>query len=109
MSIFGRKAKKTCCCTCGGAETGKEKNCRIKVLGSGCTKCNELERAVASAMEELGLEPVVGHVSDPARIAAYGVMSTPALVVDEQVVSSGRILKKDEIKALLQRAGVKTI
>lgn len=104
MGLFGKR-KKTCCCGCGGAEEEKEAR-RVKVLGSGCARCNELETEVKAALEELGMEPVVGHVTDPARIAAYGVMSTPALVVDEKVVSFGRVLKKEEAKALLQAAGL---
>ena len=104
MGLFGKR-KKTCCCGCGGAEEEKETR-RVKVLGSGCARCNELEAAVKAALEELGIEPLVGHVTDPARIAAYGVMSTPALVVDEKVVSFGRVLKKDEVKPLLQTAGL---
>ena len=104
MGLFGKR-KKICCCGCGGAEEEKETR-RVKVLGSGCARCNELEAEVKAAMEELGIEPLVGHVTDPARIAAYGVMSTPALVVDEKVVSFGRVLKKDEVKPLLQAAGL---
>ena len=58
----------------------------IKVLGPGCKNCARLERATRNAMEELGLEATVEKVTDYPTIAAYGVMSTPALVVDEVVV-----------------------
>ena len=75
----------------------------VKVLGSGCAKCNALEQAAREALEELGVETTIDHVTDFARIAAYGVMSTPALVVDGKVVSYDKVLKKDEAKALIQK------
>jgi small redox-active disulfide protein 2 len=73
----------------------------IKILGSGCAKCNALEAAAVAAMKELGLEAAIEHVTDFAEIAKYGVMQTPALVVDEKVKSFGRVLSKDEVKKLL--------
>lgn len=76
----------------------------IQVLGSGCAKCGALEEAVRRALAELGMDAAVGHVTDFGRIAAYGVMSTPALVVDGKVVSCGRVLTKEEAKALIQKA-----
>ena len=78
----------------------------IKVLGSGCAKCNALEDAVRAALAELGRDTAIDHVTDFAQIAAYGVMTTPALVVNGKVVSYGKVLKKDEAKALLQKAGM---
>ena len=62
------------------------------MLGSGCAKCNGLEEAVRAALEELGMDTAVDHVTDFAQIAAYGVMSTPALVVDGRDVSYGKVL-----------------
>lgn len=59
----------------------------IKILGSGCAKCNALEEATRTALVELGMEPSIDHITDFAQIAAYGVMTTPALVVDGKVVS----------------------
>ena len=76
----------------------------VKVLGGGCAKCNELEAAVRAALAELGRQEEVGHVTDFVQIAALGVMATPALLVDGKVLASGRVLKKDEVKALLQQA-----
>jgi len=73
----------------------------IKILGSGCAKCNALEAATVAAIKELGLEAAIEHVTDFAKIAQYGVMQTPALVVDEKVKSFGRVLSKDEVKKLL--------
>ena len=55
------------------------------------------------AMDELGMNEAIEHVTDFAQIAAYGVMSTPALVVDGKVVSYGKVLKKDEAVSLLQK------
>ena len=77
---------------------------RNLVLGSGCAKCNELEDAVRGAMAELGLTEPVGHEKDFTKIAAYGVMSTPALVVDGKVLSAGRVLKQAEAKDLIAKA-----
>ena len=73
------------------------------MLGSGCAKCNALEQAAREALAELGMETTFDHVTDFTQIAAYGVMSTPALVVDGKVVSYGKVLKKDEAKALIQK------
>jgi len=75
----------------------------VKVLGSGCAKCNELEANVKIALEELGMNTTIEHVSDFAQIAAYGVMSTPALVVDGKVVSYGKVLKVDEAIKILKK------
>ena len=84
------------------AETAK-KAAGVKVLGSGCAKCHALEDAAREALEELGMDPTIDHVTDFAQIAAYGVMTTPALVVDGKVESYGKVLKKDEAKALIQK------
>lgn len=111
MGLFNRnkKEEKTSCC-CGGcspeamaqAEAGKASS-GVKVLGSGCAKCNALEQAAREALAELGIETTIDHVTDFAQIAAYGVMSTPALVVDGKVVSYGKVLKKDEAKDLIRK------
>ncbi|MDD4319929.1 MAG: thioredoxin family protein [Acidaminococcaceae bacterium] len=74
----------------------------IKVLGSGCTKCNELEKNTVEALTELGMDTTIEHVTDFAQIAAYGVMLTPALVVGNKVVAYGKVLKKNEIIKLLK-------
>lgn len=76
----------------------------VKVLGGGCCKCNDLEAVVKEALTELGLDTAIEHVTDFTQIAAYGVMSTPALVVDGKVLSYGKVLKKSEAVALLQKA-----
>ncbi len=74
------------------------------MLGSGCAKCNALEDAVRAALMELGMDTSIDHVTDFTEIAAYGVMTTPALVIDGNVVSYGKVLKKDEAKAVIQKS-----
>ncbi len=76
----------------------------VKVLGSGCKKCNDLEANTKQALESLAMDTSIDHVTDFAQIAAYGVMSTPALVVDGKVVSYGKVLKTDEVVAILKKA-----
>ncbi|MEN6531111.1 MAG: thioredoxin family protein [Anaerolineaceae bacterium] len=76
----------------------------VKVLGSGCAKCNQLEAATVAALEQLGMDTAIDHVRDFAQIASYGVMSTPALVVDGKVVSYGKVLKTEEVVAILKKA-----
>lgn len=112
MGLFGKKKEEAKSCCCGGACTPESMSkaeaekaaAGVKVLGSGCAKCNALEAAVRSALEELGMDTTIDHVTDFGQIAAYGVMSTPALVVDGKVVSYGKVLSKDEAKALIQKA-----
>lgn len=112
MALFRKKnkeAKNDSCC-CGGAcdaesmekaEKAKTEGARIKVLGSSCAKCNQLEAATIAALEELGMDTTLDHITDFAQIAAYGVMTTPALVVDGKVVSYGKVLKTDEVVKIL--------
>jgi small redox-active disulfide protein 2 len=73
----------------------------IKILGSGCKKCVALAENAKAAAESAGREAQIVKVTDFAEIAAYGVMSTPGLVVDEKVVSTGKVLTADEIVRLL--------
>ena len=110
MGLFGMKKEKggDCCGTCGAdamarAEQSKGRS-GVKVLGSGCAKCSALEAAARAALEELGMDDAIEHVTDFAQLAAYGVMTTPALVVDGKVVSYGKTLKKEEAAALISRA-----
>ncbi len=74
---------------------------RVKILGSGCAKCNQLYDAVNEVIAKEGINAVVEKVEDIQQIMAYNVMSTPALVVDEKVLSKGRIPSYDEIRELL--------
>ena len=73
----------------------------IKVLGSGCANCVKLEENAKIAVKELGLEAEFIKVKDMEGIASYGIMRTPGLVVDEKVVSYGKVLTSDQIKPLL--------
>ncbi len=74
---------------------------QIKILGSGCANCHTLERVTRQAVEQLGLDARISAVTDYPTILGYGVMSTPALVVDEQVVLSGRVPTKEQVVDLL--------
>ena len=73
----------------------------IKVLGSGCAKCKKLEENAKKAVAELTLEATIEKVKDINDIAEYGVMQTPALVVDEKVKTMGKVLTVEQIKELL--------
>lgn len=76
----------------------------IKVLGPGCANCVNLERITREAVETLGLDATIEKVTDFPTIAGYGVMATPALVVDEKVVVSGRVPTETEVRGLLAPA-----
>jgi len=69
----------------------------IKVLGSGCTKCNQTMDLIKEVAKQQGAEVEVEKVSEPAQIMQYKVLTTPAVVIDEKVVHSGSIPKKDQI------------
>lgn len=84
-------------------EKSKKEGAGIKILGSGCAKCNQLEAATKTALEQLNMDTAIDHITDFAQIAAYGVMTTPALVIDEKVVSYGRVLKVEEVVKILQK------
>ena len=96
MALFGKKDRKTTETT-----ATNEAESAVKVLGSGCAKCNQLEAATKTTLAELGMETAIEHVTDFAEIAKWGVMTTPALVVDGKAVSAGRVLKKEEIVRIL--------
>lgn len=73
----------------------------IKVLGTGCPSCKKLDANVRTAISEAGIDASVEKVEDLQKIMEYGVMSTPALVIDEKVVSKGKVLSVGDIKKLL--------
>ena len=89
-------------CCCGGGECGIKS---IKVLGPGCKSCHELNEASVAAVKELGMELEVEYITDMEKIVSYGVMSMPALVINDKVVSMGKALKTTEIINLLKKLG----
>jgi small redox-active disulfide protein 2 len=80
----------------------------IKVLGSGCMNCRTLEKRTKEALQELNIDAVVEKVEDIQKIAAYKIICTPGLVIDEMVVSYGCVLKTKEIKKLISTSMGKT-
>jgi len=74
---------------------------KIEVLGTGCTKCNKLYEAAKTAVALAGVEAEVSHVTDLAELMKRGVVVTPALAVDGQLKSAGKVLKAEEIAKLL--------
>jgi small redox-active disulfide protein 2 len=75
----------------------------IKVLGSGCAKCKTLEKVTREAVDQLNIDATIEKVEDIQKIIEYGVMITPALVVDGEVVLKGSVPKVDKVKALLSK------
>lgn len=76
----------------------------IKILGPGCKNCANLEKATRQAVADLGVQATIEKVTDYAQIASYGVLRTPGLVVDEQLLVSGRVPDAKEIATLLAPA-----
>ena len=81
----------------------KPANIEIKVLGTGCSKCKSLEKATREAIAEAGIDATVTKVEDIVEIMGYGVMTTPALVVDGKVVVKGKVPSVAEIKSLITK------
>lgn len=122
MSMFNFLKKKeskeenaACCCGC-ACQTGDvtetaERSAQekgdgsIKVLGSGCKNCRTLYDNTKDAVNMLGISETVEYITDMQKVMEYGVMSMPALVVNEKVVASGKVLKSDDIAALLKKQG----
>lgn len=75
----------------------------IKILGTGCSNCKNLERATINALAELNLSAEVEKVEDNEKIISYGVMRTPALVVNEKVILYGRVPGVPELKEIIQK------
>ena len=120
MTLITLKKKKSeikrpSSCTCGcqmdsgknlSAEPTHEANGRIsciKVLGSGCATCHKLFENVKEAVNEMGLSADIEYITDMAKVMEYGVMSMPAIVIDEKVVSMGKVLKVADVEKLLQK------
>ncbi|NMC56741.1 MAG: thioredoxin family protein [Eubacteriaceae bacterium] len=75
----------------------------IKVLGSGCKNCIMLEKNTVEAVNEMKIDAVVEKVNDLNKIMEYGIMTTPAIVIDEKVVSYGKVLKPKDIIKLIEK------
>lgn len=98
----------SCCCCKGSQDTDKERGngiCCIKVLGAGCRSCHEMFENTRKAVDELGLGIEVGYSTDMKEIMGYGAISMPLLVVNEKVVSMGKVLKPAEIIKLFGKLG----
>ena len=107
------KAEETSCCCCGSAGQTEEASCccggtgsgitSVKVLGAGCRSCHEQYENEKEAVRALGLSAEVEYVTDLEKVMGYGVMSMPAIVVNEKVVSMGKVLKAADVEKLLRR------
>ena len=76
---------------------------KIEILGAGCPKCKQLAANAEAAVKEFNMAAEISKVTDIDKITGYGVMMTPALAVDDTVVSAGRVLSKDEIKKIISK------
>ena len=93
------EALKTCC----GAPV--EGICCVKVLGAGCKACHEQFENAKAAVKAMGLDVEEEYITDMEKVMAYGVMSMPAIVVNEKVVSMGKVLKAADVEKLLHKLG----
>ena len=84
------------CRSCGG------NGCHIKVLGAGCKSCHEQHENVKKAVANMSLDAEVEYITDMEKVMSYGVMSMPAIVVNQQVVSMGKVLKAAQVEELLK-------
>ena len=96
------KAEETTSCCCGAPVEGI---CCIKVLGAGCKSCHEQYENAMAAVKAMGLDIEVEYITDMEKVMGYGVMSMPAIVVNEKVVSMGRVLKAGDVEKLLHKLG----
>ncbi len=104
---FGKKKEAKAACSCGGScGNSNVKNARFIVLGACCKKSADTFANVKTAVSEMGLKDEVVNIGDNLEIASYGVMQTPALVINSRVVSYGKLLSVDEVKGLIAKAGV---
>ena len=108
-------AEETPACCCGNTEAKAEETacccapvdgiCCIKVLGAGCKSCHEQYENATAAVKALGLSVEVEYITDMEKVMAYGVMSLPAIVVNDKVVSMGKELKAADGEKLLHKLG----
>jgi small redox-active disulfide protein 2 len=98
--------KVTATCSCGSqCGISEIENARFIVLGSCCKKSTETFENTKIAVKEMGFEDEVLNIGDNAKIAEYGVMQTPALIIDNKVVSYGKLLKVEDVKKLIEKNG----
>ena len=112
-----KKVAPTCACngSCSTSEAAEIVNdccpeaktgiCCIKVLGSGCANCHSLYENAKEAVKAMGLSIEVEYITDMEKVMAYGVMSMPALVVNDKVVAMGKVLKAADVEKLLHKLG----
>lgn len=96
------KADNSTSCCCGSSAKGISS---IKILGAGCKSCHEQYENAKAAVKAMGLSVEVEYITDMEKVMAYGVMSMPAIVVNEQVVSMGKVLKAADVEKLLHKLG----
>lgn len=115
MSLFKKKEEikikeeKSCCCGLSSTKTGDgsccgenvDGICCIKVLGAGCKSCHEQLENVKQAVQNLGLNIEVEYITDMEKIAGYGIMSMPAIIINDKIASVGKVLKVKEVEKLL--------
>ena len=110
------KAEESTGCCCGSAPKTEESGscccgtpvegiCCVKVLGAGCKSCHEQYENAKAAVQALGLQVEVEYITDMEKVMEYGVMSMPAIVVNDKVVSMGRVLKAADVEKLLHKLG----
>ena len=108
------KEESCCCCNNNSADAETENCCcndarntlvSIKVLGAGCKSCHELYENTKEAVKNAGLSVEVEYITDLGKVMGYGVMSMPGLVVNEKVVSMGKVLKAADVEKLLHKLG----
>lgn len=107
-----KETTSSCCCgsdnveavnTCCGEQV--DGICCIKVLGAGCKSCHEQYEYAKEAVSKLGLNIEVEYITDMEKVMSYGVMSMPAIVVNDKVVSMGKVLKANDVEKLLSKFG----
>lgn len=85
-----------------GCPEEKDNACCIKVLGAGCKSCHQQYENVKKAVAEMGLPAKVEYITDMEKVISYGVMSMPAIVINDKVVSMGKVLKTADVEKLLR-------
>lgn len=119
MALFRKKkkeGKKAPACACSSASRttditngccpeSKDNICCIKVLGSGCASCHALYENTKETVQKMGLAAEVEYVTDLQKVMEYGVISMPALIINEKAESMGKVLKTNDIEKLLHKAG----